>query len=403
MKGNFKRKKLKNGLTLLFEKRNVPVVSIIFAIKAGSNNELMSEKGISHFIEHLLYKGTQKRSARKIAEDIERNGGELNGFTGEEVTGYWCKMPSDKLKFGLDVLSDLIKNPLFDEKEIEKERKVIFEEMSMRKDNAPVYVFDEIQKCLYGGIMKIDTIGTKKTMGSMGRKQIIERFKQFYTANNLILCVVGNLDFEKIVTFAENSFEKKKGVVPKQKIILKNEVKIEKRKGIDQANILFAYHSPLPKSKEIYASRVLISLMAEGMSSRLFGEIREKRNLAYAVKGSLEAHRDFSFSWIYFGIMKENVEKVRKLILQEFEKVSKDLTEEELTSVKTQLRGQYKISMEDSQVQMINLLASEIQTRAENFYDFEENIKKVTLKDVKKLAAKVKEGKYSFFALIPEN
>ena len=142
----FKRKILSNGLTLIFEKRNVPVVAIAFAVRNGGINELAEEKGISHFIEHMLYKGTPKRDAKQIGEAIERNGGELNGFTSEEITAFWCKMPSESIDVGLDVLCDMIKSPLFDKTELEKERKVIFEEIKMYKDNPRLHIFDEIHK-----------------------------------------------------------------------------------------------------------------------------------------------------------------------------------------------------------------------------------------------------------------
>ena len=400
---NFKRKILKNGMTVLFEKRNVPVVSVILAVKSGSNNESLCEKGISHYIEHMLYKGTKNRTAKKIAEDIEKNGGELNGFTSEEITGYWCKLPSNKLDFALNVLSDIIKNPLFDPKELEKEKKVIFEEMNIYRDNPHFYVFNEIQKCLYGGVMGVDIIGTRETMASITREKIIKRFNQFYTSNNLILCVVGDADFNEIIKFAEKNFNNSKFKTPKPKIILKRTMKTEKRKGIDQANLIFGYHSTLQRDNKVYAARILISLLAEGMSSRLFEQIREKRNLAYSIKGSLEAHRDFSYSWIYVGTMKENIGKVKKIILEEFRNISKTLTEKELYSIKTKLLGQFKISMEDSQVQMVNLIGSEILNKAEDFYKFEEKISKVKLKDVKKLALEVFNGNHSFFALVPDN
>ncbi len=401
MKENFIRKKLKNGMTLLLERRKVPVASVIFAVKNGSNNEFMHEKGISHFIEHMLYKGTKKRSSRQIAIDIEKNGGELNGFTGEEITGYWCKMPSDKLGVALDVLTDMIKNPLFDGEELEKERKVIFEEMNLYKDNPRLHVFDEIQKCLYGGVMKISTIGTKETMLSVNRKKMLEKFEKIYTSNNMVVCIVGDFDAKKIVNFLERNFSNKKGKIPKQKIILKNDFKIEKRKGIDQANIVFAHHVPFRNSKDKAAAKVLGTLMAGGMSSRLFSEIREKRNLAYAVKGDFELHNEYAYNWIYVGTDKKNVEEIKKLILKEYGKVFRELGEEELETIKTQLTGQYKISMEDSQVQMVNLIASEIQGKAEDFYNFDKEIKKVKLKDVKVLAKKVFQGDFSYFALVP--
>ena len=311
---NFRREVLKNGMTIVFEKRSVPVVSVAFAVRNGGINEDLSEKGISHFIEHMLYKGTQNRSVKQIAEEIERNGGDLNGFTSETITAYWCKMPSKHLNIALDVLSDMIKNPKLDEKELEKERQVIFEEIKMYHDNPRLHVFDEIQKSLYGGVFEISLAGTFETMNSIGRKKMKTKFDEIYQPNNMILCVVGDCEFEDLINFAEKNFSDKKGKVTKQEISLKNEEKIEERIGIDQANLIFAYHIPLSEDEKSSAAQVLSAVTAEGMSSRLFSEIREKRNLAYAVKGGSEVTKDFAYNFIYVGTKKENVEKVKKLI-----------------------------------------------------------------------------------------
>ena len=396
---NFFRKVLKNGLTVIFEKRDLPVVSVAFAVRNGGINESASEKGISHFIEHMLYKGTPTRNAKKIAEEIEKNGGDLNGFTDEEITAYWCKMPSKHLSVALEVLSDMVKNPLFDKKELEKERKVIFEEIKMRKDTPRIYVNDEIQSYLYEMPFGNSLIGTEKTMNLIDRKKLSEKFKEIYQPNNMILCIVGDAEFEDLLTFAEKSFKDIKGKVPQLKVKLKNKSKIEKRKGIDQASLIFAHHVPISKDKKSYAAVVLNTLMAGGMSSRLFSEIREKRNLAYSVKGDVNINKDFAYNSIYVGTTKENVGKVKNLILKEFGKVANTLDEKELKQIKEQLIGNYQISMEDSQMQMVYLLLSEIHGNAKDFYDFEKNIAAVKLEDVKKLA-KIK--KYSFFALVPE-
>ncbi|KHO52972.1 MAG: Peptidase, M16 family [archaeon GW2011_AR13] len=364
MKENFYKKVLDNGMVILFEKRNLPVVSVAIAVKFGGINESVEEKGIAHFIEHLLYKGTPTRDLKKISEEIEKNGGELNGFTGEEVTAYFCKMPSRHLKIALDVLSDMIKNPLFDEVELEKEREY-------------------------------------ETMNSINRKKIVKKFNEIYQPNNLVLAVVGDADFDEIIKFAEKNFSKEKGIIPKIDIQLKKDFKIEEREGIDQANLVFAYHSPLVDDEKNYAAQVLTTLMAGGMSSRLFQEIRAKRNLAYAVKGEADISKDFAYSFIYVGTNKENVEKIKNLILDEFKKVSNKLTEDELNQVKNQLIGNYQISMEDSQDQMVNLLVSEIHGDAFSFYDYENHINSVKLKDVKELAKSVIDN-YSFFALVPK-
>lgn len=404
LKKDFKREILKNGVTLLFEKRNLPLVSIAVAVKSGGINESSQEKGISHFIEHLLYKGTKKRTALQIAEEIEKRGGELNGFTEEEVTAYWCKMPSNHAEVGFDVLFDIIKNSTFPEEEFEKERKVIFEEIKMRKDNPQIYVLDKIQKFLYEPPLGEDLIGTYSTMNSITRNQILDRFQKVYVPENMIVSVVGDYDFEKLKLLVEKSFEssKFKDKVPSFKIVKKNECNTESRKGIDQANLIFAFHSPLSGKKESYATEVLMAHMAGGMSSRLFSEIREKRNLAYAVKGQVNIRKDYAYSLIYVGTSKENVKKIEKIILGEFKEASKSFSQKDLKIAKEQLIGNYRISMEDSEVQMTRLIFHELEGDASKFYDFEENVSKVTLDEVKKIASLVKEKSYSFFALLPD-
>jgi len=397
----FKKRVLKNGLTILFEKRNLPVASIAVAVRAGGINETLEEKGIFHFIEHMLYKGTKKRDSKKIAEDIEKNGGILNGFTSENVTAYLCKVPDKKIDIALDVLGDMIENSVFNIKDIEKEKQVIFEEIKMHKDTPQRYVIDEVHKCLYKNPFGTDIIGTFESVGRLNRKKLISVFNSVYSPKNLVLVVVGNVDFEKIVRFAEKTFKNKNGRLGIQKIQMQNCSKIEKRKGIDQANMVFAYHVPLFWEKNSYASKILNTLMAEGASSRLFNEIREKRNLVYAIVGDTEITDKFAYTFIYAGTKKENVEKVKKLIIEEFEKVAKQLTDKELKQIKEQIIGNYRLSMEDSQDQVLSLLIYEMNGNAKEFYDFEEKIRKVKLNDVKELAKKAAKN-YSFFALIPE-
>lgn len=386
-------------MTLVFEERALPIVSVGIAVRYGGVNEPLSEKGIAHFIEHMLYKGTKNRTSKQISQEIEKNGGVMNGFTEEQMTAFWCKMPSDKLNIALDVLSDMVKSPLFDAKELEKERKVIFEEMKIYHDNPSHYVFDKIQSFLYENPLGTPLIGTHESMNSIDRKKMLKKFREVYNPGNMILCVVGQADFAELVKFVEKNFRKEKGKIKKQKIALKNGYKIETRKGIDQANMVLAFHSPLSINKKIYAAKVLIAIMAHGMSSRLFREIRDKRNLAYSVLGDMTANKEFSFSYIYVGAMKENLEKIKKIILDEFRKVSEKLTKKELEATQNQLIGNYRISMESSDGQMNQLLFSEIDGKVKEFYEFEKNIRAVKLKDVKKLA-KIKE--YSFFALVPE-
>lgn len=403
MKPRFFRKVLSNGMTILFEKRDLPLVSIAFAVRYGGINEMSDERGIAHFIEHLLYKGTKTRTYRQISKEIEKKGGILNAFTEETATAFWCKIPSKHINIALDVLSDIVKNPLFNEKEIEKERKVIFEEMKLYHDSPRDYAFEKIQEFLYEKPFAIPLIGTHETLNSIGRKKMTEKFRQVYRPDNMILCVVGDCDFDGLVHFAEKRFGKKqkgkKRTTPKIK--KRNLTKIETRAGIDQANLVLAFHSPLSTDKKTYATKILMNLMANGLSSRLCHEIREKRNLAYSVFGSVQSSRSFSYSYVFVGTMKEKVQKVKKLILNEFEKVSKKLTEKELNSAKEQIIGNYDVAMEESINQMNHLLFFEIGGNAKNYYEFEKNIRNVKLKDVKQIAGSVKKA-HSFFALVPE-
>ncbi len=399
MKQRFFRKILKNGMIIFLEKRNLPIVSLAYVVRNGSINETLEEKGISHYMEHMLYKGTPTRNSRQIAKEIEGTGGILNGFTSEEVTAFWCKIPNKNLSIGLEVLGDLMKNPLFEKKELEKERQVIFEEIKMYHDTPALYVQDRIQNLLYDGTMGKDIIGSYETMNSITREKIVKKFKEIYTPNNLILAVVGDVDFEGLVKFVEKNFGTERAEVPKISFGTKNDSVIEEREGISQANLVFAHHTPLATDDKSYAAIILNELMVGGMSSRLFSEIREKRNLAYAVRGGSNINERFSYNFVSIGTKKENVEIVKKIILEEYKKVSESLEEKEFSDIKKQLIGNYLLSMEDSQEQLINLIISEYLGNAENFYNFEEKINKVTLEEVKELAD-IKN--YSFFALVPK-
>jgi len=247
----------------------------------------------------------------------------------------------------------------------------------------------------------MDTIGTYKTMDSITREKILKKFKEIYTPNNIILSLVGDYNFDKLVSLIEKSFGKEKSIVPYFKIEKTNESVLESRKGIDQTNLVFAFHAPLANDPLAPAAEVLMDLMVGGMSSKLFSEIREKRNLAYAIQGGFNASKDYSYIFIYVGTTKEKISEIKTLILKEFGKVYESLTEKELNKTKEKLIGSYQISTEDSQVQMINLVQKELEGDASNFYDFEKKINEVKLGDVKKIAKMA--TKHSFFALVPED
>jgi len=269
----------------------------------------------------------------------------------------------------------------------------------MRHDRPDIYVSDKIQSLLYQGNLSMEITGTEKSMNSITREKILEKKNQIYGSENMILCVVGDTDFKRLCNFAEKNFRRSGFKILEPKTELKNETKIERRVGIDQTNLIFAFHAPKATESGSYTSQVLSCLMAGGMSSRLFQEIREKRNLAYAIKGSYSAGRRFGYNSIFVGTAPGNVDKVKQLILEEFSKIPNELSEKELRQVKEQLIGNSKISKEDSNGQMMNLLFHEIWHDARDAYKYEKMIAKVKLADVKKMA---KIAGYSFIALSPE-
>src|SRR3989344_1829463 len=180
MKPKLFRKVLKNGMTVIHEKRDSSVVSVAYAVRYGGINEQIPEKGIAHFIEHMLYKGNKKMGTKEISEAFERRGGIMNGFTDEQMTAFWVKAPMKHFLEIFKVLTEMVKNPDFDEKEMDKERKVIFEEIKMRNDNPRLFAMEKIKTQLYDGHFAFDVIGTFESLSSVDRKKIVEKFKRIY-------------------------------------------------------------------------------------------------------------------------------------------------------------------------------------------------------------------------------
>lgn len=395
-KPDFHRKKLDNGLTVIFEKRKIPVVSVASSVKFGAQYENEAVKGINHFIEHLVFKGTKKRDVREISWEIESKGGVINAFTSEDITCYWNKIPSKYFELGADVSRDLVLNPLFEKNALERERKVILEEIKMYNDNPNTYVLEKIKEMLYKKPFNMSIAGTLKTVSGLSREKVVSLFNSIYATNNVIFSVVGNTDFDVVLEEA-NKFPKNKKEIKNVKIAVSNGVLIKKRKGIDQAHLVFGFHRPKLADKDRYAAEIFDTILGGGMSSRLFQEIREKRGLCYAVRSSLEQSRDYSYEAIYVGTVKEKVNEVRDLILKEIKNM-KDLKISDLSEAKEKLIGLSEINKEKTDATMFELLREEIGGNAENYYKYEQEISKVKLNDVRNLS---KLKGYSFVVLVP--
>jgi len=393
----FYRRKLDNGITVIFEKRTAPVVAVASSVKFGAQYESEKIKGISHFIEHLVFKGTKKRNVKEIAEAIESKGGIINAFTGEEVTSYWNKLPSKHFNLGADVSRDLVLNPLFEKNAMERERNVILEEIKMYHDNPSTYVLELIKEMLFEKPFGFSIAGTLKTVEGLSRKRIIDLYNSIYSTNNIIFSVVGGVSFEKVLDEAKK-FPKKSSDIRQIPIICKNGEIIEKRKGIDQAHEVFGFHMPLMTDKNRYGAEIFDSILGGGMSSRLFQEVREKRGLCYAIKSNLEQSKDYSYEMIYVGTTKDKIKTVKELILKEIKKM-KYLKQSDLSEAKERLIGLRQINEEKCDSTMIDLLQEEIGGDSSEYYNYEERIGKIRLDDVRVLS---KLKGFSFVALVPE-
>ncbi|MEK6848595.1 MAG: pitrilysin family protein [Nanoarchaeota archaeon] len=397
----FFKRELKNGITVLFEKRELPIVSISITNKFGAAFEKSEIKGIAHFMEHLVFTGTKTRTHEDISREIEKKGGILNAFTSHEVTSFWCKLPNKHLFAGFEVLSDMLKNPAFDAEKFEKEKKVILEEIKMYHDMPTRDVFDKIEANLYGKPFGESVIGSDKSISALKRDFVAKYFFENYNPANFIVCVVGDADFEEVCNYLEKKFEMKKGASKIIPIVMQNKKSVEEREGIDQAHFMLACHAPLLGTNEYNALEVLDGYLANGMSSRLFLEIREKRGLAYAVKSSVDAMKDYSYYGIYVGTTKEALAEVEKIILREIELVG-EMNEKQLQEAKEQIIGLKNVASEESVNVMNELVFAEATGKAEDYYKYEEKINSVELEDVKKLAINLIKNGYSTVAIVPK-
>ncbi len=394
----FNKKVLENGLTILHEKRDVPVTTVMLAAKYGGAYESEKEKGIAHFIEHLCFKGTEKRTVKQIAEEVERVGGDLNAFTHEEITAYHVKLPSEHLNIAMDVIFDIFFNASFPKDEVEKEANVICEEIKMYKDNPRAHVLEKIKNCLYKGPFGTFLAGSEETVKGMKREQLLGRHREVYVPSNSILCVVGNNSFEDVVLMAEKYCIERAGEAMKipeiEPQILKSE---EKRSGIQQTNLALGFHFPFLNDKERYSSEIFMTILGQGMSSKLFSEVREKRGLVYGVKSELDLGRNYGYMIIWAGTDEGKRQEVIDICLKEFKKMG-EISEEELLRAKIQIIGGKNVSSECSNDTAVNLILEEASNKAENYYDYEKKINEVSLEEIKKLASKTD---YACFVLGP--
>lgn len=362
----FQKETLTNGIRIVTEEiPYVNSVSIGLWIKAGSRYENIENNGISHFIEHMLFKGTQNRTAKDIANSIDKIGGQLNAFTSKECTCFYAKVLDTHFDTALDVLADMFFNSNFDWEEIEKERGVVLEEINMYEDSPEDLVHDIFSQAVWSGnSLGMPILGTGESLANLNREKIVQYFNKYYHSQNLVISVVGNIKHitaaDKIKAYFEKASQSNKST---SQIVMPSFVSeyTLKSKVTEQAHLCMGFKGVDLKSKLFYPMLLLNNVFGGAMSSRLFQKIREDRGLAYSVFSYPSSFEDCGLFSIYAGSKPDNLKSVVKLIMEEINSIKdKGITEEELYDSKEQLKGSYILGLESTSGRMISIGKSEL-------------------------------------------
>ena len=396
MRMNIQKKEMKNGLVVLSEVMpHLRSVSLGVWVKCGSRFEDPRLSGIAHFIEHLLFKGTATRSTEDIAKTIDSVGGQLNAFTEKEYVGFYARVLDEHLPLAFDLLSDIVLNPAFPAKEIERERNVIFEEISMIEDSPQELVLDlYMENCWKGHPLGRPIAGTRKTVAEISRKDVMDFFKRNFKAGNIVLSAAGNIEHKTIQQLAEKYFagleegtRTTSGAPP-----VFNPGRSARRKAhLEQTHICIGTIAPPMSSDERYCAHLLNGILGGGMSSRLFQNIREKKGLVYSIYSMLAAYHDAGTLTVYAGTAHETAAEVVELTLKEFRKMRQKLVSgEELKRAKDCIKGAITLGLESSSSRMTNLAQQIIcHGKLRNLEETLSAVDRVTDREIRELADRI--------------
>lgn len=383
--------KLKNGLTIIYEEKESNSVAVEVLVKTGSNQEKEKERGISHFIEHLVFEGTKKRpSSQLIANEIERLGGDLNAYTSKERTCFFVKVLKKHFEIALDVLADIVQNPLFREEDITKEKKVVEKEIDLVNDEPRFYQWVLFEKNLYGKHpVRFPTYGNKNIIKRLDRKKIIEYYQKYYHPKNIVITIAGKVGpwREKVEEkFAFRAGKETSEIKAQEPLLKKNKIKKEKRK-VANSYLVLGFKT-LPRSHpDSYVLDVINGILGRGQSGWMFQEIRSKKGLAYEVGTQAVSEKDYGYFAVYLSTDKEKIGLVKKIILGQLQRLKK-LREKELQEAKNYIEGDYLLEIEDNQKLADHLCFWEQVGKAEMMEEYVEKIKTVKIDDIKRVVDK---------------
>ncbi len=393
---------LKNGLRVLLTPiKGTDTVTALIFVRIGARYESVQMNGVSHFVEHLMFKGTQRRpNTQKITRALDAIGAEFNAFTSKCVTGYYVKSDRKALPLSLDILSDMLFNSKFDEKEINRERGVVIEEIKLYRENPMHHVEDLIEEALFDGhVLGRNVVGTHKTITEMQREEIYKYYKTNYSPSNILLVVSGNIDsharamIEKC--FGRKKAEKDRPAKFEPFVDLKDSklaphVRLQTKKT-EQIQITIGFPSYGMDDDRNVALSLLSIVLGGNMSSRLFIQVRERRGLAYRVGTDMEAYEDAGYFIVRAGLDQKRLPLAMKTIMNELRAVARvGITKEELKDAKTYLHGQVAIQMEDSFHQAEWYAKQQMfHRRMKSPHAFLKQIDSQTASDIKRVAKEV--------------
>jgi len=396
MRMDIQKKEMKNGLVILSEVMpHLRSVSLGVWVKCGSRFEDPRFSGIAHFIEHLLFKGTATRSTEEIAKMIDAVGGQLNAFTEKEYIGFYARVLDEHLPMVFGLLADIVRNPAFPSREIERERNVIFEEISMIEDSPQELILDlYMERCWKGHPLGRSIAGTKKTIAEISRNDVKKFFKKNFTAGNIILSAAGNIEHKKFQRLAEKYFaglETGERTTPGDPPVFSPGRSVRRKAYLEQTHICLGTIAPPTSSEERYCAHLLNGILGGGISSRLFQNIREKKGLVYSIYSMLTSYHDAGTLTVYAGTAHETAAGVVELTLKEFRKMRQELVSaEELKRAKECIKGAITLGLESSSSRMTNLAQQMIYHG--RLHDIEETLSavdRVTDREIRELANKI--------------
>ncbi len=362
----FKKVQLSNGLRLVYEKiPYVRSVSVGIWVGTGSRNETSENNGISHFIEHMLFKGTSKRSAKDIAECIDAIGGQINAFTGKECTCYYTKTLDTHLDIAVDVLSDMFFNSSFDSDDINVEKRVVIEEIGMYEDTPEELVHDIFSEMVWdGNPLGYPILGTEMCINKFDKDMILKYMNEFYTPYNTVISVAGNFDEMKLIELVNKYFQDWKFGKTFSNKFSSAQYKVNKivrEKDTEQVHLCMGFEGIEHGNEKLYSLLSLNNILGGGMSSRLFQNIREKRGLVYSIYSYPSTYQGSGLFVIYAGMNPEHLQTVIDLTKTELDLIIKDgITKDELAKTKEQLKGNYILGLESTSSRMNSIGKSEL-------------------------------------------